>query len=159
MVINKKKVFAYSNGKAYKINVLILYLTVVYLKSLFHGTATGPGIYICKLWYKNVMQSQLVWLEIHVTTVGAGSQCYWDELMLLKCELMLLKCEQMLLKCELMLLKCELMLLKYELRLLKCELMLFKYELMLFKWELILLECELMQLKSRSTQKPPQTLF
>ena len=44
-------------------------------------------------------------------TVGASSQCYWDEFMLL-CELMLLKCELMLLKCGLMLLKSELMLLK-----------------------------------------------
>ena len=26
-------------------------------------------------------------------TVGASSQCYWDELMLLKCELMLFKCQ------------------------------------------------------------------
>ena len=25
-------------------------------------------------------------------TVGASSQCYWDELMLLRCELMILKC-------------------------------------------------------------------
>ena len=38
-------------------------------------------------------------------TVGVASQCFWDELMLLKCELMLLKCELMLLKCEQMLLK------------------------------------------------------
>ena len=37
--------------------------------------------------------------------VGAASKCYWDELMLLKCELMLLKCELMILKCEVMLLK------------------------------------------------------
>ena len=39
------------------------------------------------------------------SAVGASSQCYWEELMLLKCELMLLKRELMLLKCELMLLK------------------------------------------------------
>ena len=32
--------------------------------------------------------------------VGASSQCYWDELMLLKCELMLLKFELMPLKCQ-----------------------------------------------------------
>ena len=38
-------------------------------------------------------------------TVGAASQRYWDELMLLKCELMLSICELMLLKCEQMLLK------------------------------------------------------
>ena len=38
-------------------------------------------------------------------TVGAASQRYRDELMVLKCELMLSKCELMLLKCELMLLK------------------------------------------------------
>ena len=31
-------------------------------------------------------------------TVGASSQCNWDELMLFTCELMLLKCELMLLK-------------------------------------------------------------
>ena len=43
--------------------------------------------------------------EYSINTVGAASQCNWDELMLLKCELMLLKCELMLLKCELMLLK------------------------------------------------------
>ena len=30
--------------------------------------------------------------------VHAASQCYWDELMLLKCELMLLKCDLILLK-------------------------------------------------------------
>ena len=40
-------------------------------------------------------------------SVGASSQCYCYELMLLKCELMLLKCELLLLKCELMLLKCQ----------------------------------------------------
>ena len=62
-------------------------------------------------------------------TVGPASQCYSDELMILKFKLMLLKCELMLLKCEILLLKCELMLLK----------------------------CELMLLKS--TQKNPQTLF
>ena len=38
-------------------------------------------------------------------SVGAASQCYWDKLMLLKCELMLLKCELILFKCEPMLLK------------------------------------------------------
>ena len=44
--------------------------------------------------------------------VGSASQCYWDDLMIFKCEPMLLKCELILLKCALMLLKCELMLLK-----------------------------------------------
>ena len=34
----------------------------------------------------------------HKITVGAGSQCYWDELMLLKCEFIILKSELMLLK-------------------------------------------------------------
>ena len=28
-----------------------------------------------------------------LSSVGASSQCYWDELMLSKCELMLLKCQ------------------------------------------------------------------
>ena len=46
-------------------------------------------------------------VQFTINAVGAASQCYRDELMLLKCELMLLKCEIMLLKCELMLLKCE----------------------------------------------------
>ena len=32
--------------------------------------------------------------------VGAASQCYWVEYVLLKCKLMLFKCELMLLKCE-----------------------------------------------------------
>ena len=31
-------------------------------------------------------------------SVGAASQCYWDDLMLLKYELLLLMCELMLLK-------------------------------------------------------------
>ena len=73
------------------------------------------------------------------TSVGAASQCYWVELMLLKCELMKLKCE--LLKCELMLINCDLMLLT-------CELVLLKFDLMLLK-------CELMLLKSKITQKIP----
>ena len=38
-------------------------------------------------------------------TVGAASQCYWDELMLLKWQLMLLKCQLTAIKCDPILLK------------------------------------------------------
>ena len=34
--------------------------------------------------------------SLTLKAVGAASKCYWDKLMLLKCELMLLKCELML---------------------------------------------------------------
>ena len=61
------------------------------------------NFYVLLLFYIN-------YIGLVTYTVGAASQCYWAELMLLKCELMLLKCELMVLKCELMLLKCELML-------------------------------------------------
>ena len=53
--------------------------------------------------------------------VGASSHCYWEELLLLKCELMLIECELMLLKCELMQLKFELMQVKFELMLVKWQ--------------------------------------
>ena len=46
--------------------------------------------------YKEIIIFQLRNYKIEYnkecTTAGASSQCYWDEIMLLKCELMLLQC-------------------------------------------------------------------
>ena len=58
------------------------------------------NLYVDKTSYINFQHLQNCLGTLYPLKVGASSQCYWDRLMLLKCELMLVKFELMLVKCQ-----------------------------------------------------------
>ena len=74
-----------NNGRFFKIFVRNSHKALInFLSHVYHVKKQGIHMII--------FAGQIFILEIS-TAVGVASLCYWEELMLLKCELMLLKCQ------------------------------------------------------------------